>query len=159
VKAPAGQVAVSVGYLAIGAGILWGSFSLATGGGYAQVGPGVVPRIVGIILLVVGALLAREALTGGFRGVDEAAEAKQPMDWKSFAWVTGGIFAYGFLVQPIGFVIASVVLFMMVARSFGSRRWLLNAIVGLLLAAFIFAVFTYGLGLMLPPGILQRFLP
>ena len=158
-KAPGGQVAVSVGFLAIGAGILWGSFYLPTGGGYAQVGPGVVPRIVGIVMLVIGAFLAREALTGGYRGVDEAAELKQPMDWKSFAWVTGGIFAYGILVQPIGFVIASIVLFVMVARSFGSRRWLLNTIVGFVLAAFIFTVFTYGLGLMLPPGILQRLLP
>lgn len=158
-KAPGGQVAVAAGVLALGGGILWGSFYLPTGGGYAQVGPGVVPRLVGIILLVLGVFLAREAFTGGFRGVDEEAEVHLPMDWVSFAWVSGGIFAYGLLVERLGFVIASVILFVMVARSFASRRWLLNAVVGLVLASFIFAVFNYGLGLMLPAGILKPLLP
>ena len=82
-----------------------------------------------------------------------------PMDWPAFAWVTGGIFAYGLLVERLGFVPSSVLLFIAVARSFGSRRWVLNAVVGLVLAAFIFAVFNYGLGLTLPPGVLKPLLP
>ena len=158
-KAPAGQVGVAAGVLAIGAGLLWGSFYLPTGGGYAQVGPGVVPRGMGILTLIIGVFLVREAFTGGFRGVDEEAEVHLPMDWISFAWVSGGIIAYGLLVERLGFIIASVLLFVMVARSFGSRRWLMNALVGLVLAAFIFAVFNYGLGLMLPAGILKPLLP
>ena len=157
-KAPVGQVAVSAGVLAIGAAILWGSFFLPTGGGYAQVGPGVVPRIVGAAILILGAMLAREALTGGFRDVDEEAEAKMPMDWPAFAWVTAGIIAYGLLVEPLGFIFASVILFVLVARSFNSRRWALNVAVGLVLSSVIFAIFTYGLGLMLPAGILKPFL-
>ena len=158
-KAPAGHVAVAAGVLALGGAVLWGSFHLPTGGGYAQVGPGVVPRIVGIGILLLGILLAREAFTGGFRGVDEEAEARLPMDWRAFAWVTGGIFAYGLLVERLGFVLASMALFMLVARSFGSRRWALNAVVALVLAAAIFATFTYGLGLMLPAGVLKPILP
>jgi putative tricarboxylic transport membrane protein len=159
VKAPAGQVAVAAGVLAIGGAILWGSFHLPTGGGYAQVGPGVVPRIVGVGLVVLGAFLAREVFTGGLRGVDEEAEARLPMDWRAFAWITAGIIAYGLVVQPLGFVFSSTFLFMFVARSFGSRRWLLNAVSGLLLAASIFAIFNYGLGLTLPPGVLKPLLP
>ena len=158
-KAPAGQAAVSAGVLAIGACILWGSFYLPTGGGYAQVGPGVTPRVVGAVLLLLGGLLMREAFTGGFRGVDEDAEVHLPMDWVAFAWITGGIFAYGLLVERLGFIIASVILFVMVARSFNSRRWLLNIVVGVVLASFIFVVFNYGLGLMLPAGVLAPLLP
>ena len=157
-KAPGGQLAVAVGVLALGGAIFGGSFDLPTGGGYAQVGPGVVPRIVGAGILLLGAMLVREALTGGFRGVDEEAEAKLPLDWISFAWVTAGIFAYGLLVERLGFIIASAVLFVFVARSFASRRWALNAVVGLVLAAAIFAIFTYGLGLMLPAGPLKTLL-
>ena len=134
-------------------------WELSTGGGYAQVGPGVVPRIVGVMLLVLGAMLFREALTGGFRGVDEEAEVHIPMDWKAFAWITAGIFLYGFLVERAGFIIASTLLFAAVARSFASRRWLSNFLVGLALAAFIFAVFNYGLGLNLPAGVLEPILP
>ena len=158
-RASAGQVAVAAGVIAIGAAVLGGSFFLPAGGGYAQVGPGVVPRIVGIAILVVGGFLMYEALTGGFHGVDEEAEAKLPMDWKAFAWVSGGIIAYGLLIESLGFVIASTALFIMVARGFASRRWLLNAVTGVILAAAVFAMFNYGLGLTLPAGVLKPLLP
>jgi putative tricarboxylic transport membrane protein len=156
---PKGQIAVSAGVLALGAAVLAGAWELPAGGGYAQVGPGVVPRIVGAGLLLLGALLLREALTGGFRGVDEEAEVHLPMDWAAFAWVGGGIVAHALLVERAGFLIASTLLFIAVARGFASRRWLSNALVGLAVAAFIFAVFNYALGLQLPAGVLKGILP
>lgn len=154
-RAPAGQVAVAAGVAAIGALVLWGSFHLPTGGGYAQVGPGVVPRGVGIGLLVLSAWLAFEAFGGGFRGVDEAAESALPMDWKSFAWISAGILAYGLLIERAGFILASLALFLAVARGFGSRRWATNAAAALVLAATVYAIFNYGLGLQLPAGVLK----
>jgi putative tricarboxylic transport membrane protein len=157
-KAPAGQVAVAAGVTLLGVLILWGSFYLPTGGGYAQVGPGVVPRGVGALIIVLGAFLLREAFTGGFRGVDEEAEVHLPMDWISFGWVSGGIIAYGLAIEYLGFIISSTVLFVMVARGFNSRRWLLNAATGLVLAAVVYAIFNYGLGLTLPAGVLGKVL-
>ena len=154
-RAPSGQVAVGAGVATIGALILGGSFYLPTGGGYAQVGPGVVPRGVGSIMLVLGAFLLREAFTGGFRGVDEEAEVHLPMDWVSFAWVSGGIIGYGLLIEHLGFVFSSTILFVMVARGFHSRRWLLNVITGFILAAIAYTIFNYGLGLTLPAGVLK----
>jgi putative tricarboxylic transport membrane protein len=156
---PWGQIAVSIGVLVLGALVLAGAWELPAGGGYAQVGPGVMPRVVAGGLLVLGAMLLREALTTGYYGVDEEAEVHLPMDWKSFAWVSAGIIVYGLLVERAGFLIASTILFMAVARGFTSRRWLSNAAVGLAIAAFIFAVFNYGLGLQLPPGVLRGILP
>jgi putative tricarboxylic transport membrane protein len=154
-RAPAGQLAVAAGVLALGAFVSWGSFNLPTGGGYAQVGPGVVPRMVGIGTLVLGAWLLYEALSGGFRGLDEEAEARMPMHWAAFAWVSAGLIAYGLLIERAGFILSSVLLFLLVARGFGSRRWLLNTMSAAILAAAIYAIFTYGLGLTLPPGVLK----
>ena len=154
-RAPAGQVAVAAGYTVLGALILWGSFYLPTGGGYAQVGPGVVPRAVGVVILVLGAFLLREAFTGGFRGVDEEAEVHLPMDWIAFAWVTGGIISYGILIEFLGFIFSSTILFVMVARGFNSRKWLVNVITGIILAAIVYGIFNYGLGLTLPAGVLK----
>lgn len=156
---PKGQIAVSIGMLVLGGIVLAGAMELPAGGGYAQVGPGVMPRVVGGGLLVLGAMLLREALTGGFRGVDEEAEVHLPMDWKAFAWVSGGIILYGLLVERAGFIPSSMLLFIAVARSFASRRWISNALVGLAVGAFIFAVFNYGLGLQLPAGVLKPLLP
>jgi putative tricarboxylic transport membrane protein len=157
-RAPAGQVAVATGVTVIGALILWGSFHLPTGGGYAQVGPGVVPRGVGTLIILLGGLLLREAFTGGFRGVDEEAELHLPMEWAAFAWVSGGIIVYGLAIEHVGFIFASTFLFVMVARGFHSRRWLLNAATGLVLAIIVFAIFNYGLGLTLPAGVLGKVL-
>ena len=157
-KAPAGQVAVAAGVTLIGALILWGSFYLPTGGGYAQVGPGVVPRGVGALIILIGIFLLREAFTGGFRGVDEEAEVHLPMDWPSFAWVSGGIILYGLVIEHAGFVLSSTLLYIAVARGFHSRRWLLNTVTGLILAALVFAIFNYGLGLTLPVGVLGKIL-
>jgi putative tricarboxylic transport membrane protein len=145
--------------LVVGALVLGGSFFLPAGGGYAQVGPGVVPRVVGAVLLILGAFLMAEALRGGFPGVDEEAEAKLPMDWPAFAWVSGGIIAYGVLIESLGFIFASTILFVMVARGFSSRRWILNVLTGLVLASLVFAMFNYGLGLTLPAGVLKGVLP
>jgi len=158
-KAPAGQVAVAAGVTAIGVLVFAGSFYLPTGGGYAQVGPGVVPRVVGAIVMLLGAVLLAEALRGGFPGVDEEAEAKLPMDWPAFGWVSGGIIAYGLLIEWLGFVFASTILFVMVARGFSSKRYALNVVTGLVLASLVFAMFNYGLGLTLPPGVLKAVLP
>jgi putative tricarboxylic transport membrane protein len=157
-KAPAGQVAVAAGVTAIGVAVLVGSFFLPTGGGYAQVGPGVVPRAVGALVVVLGAFLLREAFAGGFPGVDEEAEAKLPMDWPAFAWVSAGILAYGFLIEFLGFILSSTILFVMVARGFNSRRWVINIVTGLVLASVVYAIFNYGLGLTLPVGVLKGIL-
>jgi len=158
-NAPKGQVAVAAGVLAIGALVFGGSFFLPAGGGYAQVGPGVVPRVVGFVTIILGAFLLREAFAGGFENVDEEAEAKLPMDWPAFAWVSGGIIAYGLLIEFLGFIFASAILYVLVARGFNSRRWGLNVVVGLVLSSAVLAMFNYGLGLTLPPGILKGVLP
>ena len=158
-RRPKGQIAVAAGALLLGVLVLAGSADLPAGGGYAQVGPGVVPRVVGGVILLLGGLLMREALTGGFRGVDEEAEIHLPMNWGAFAWITAGIIIYGLLVERAGFLLASTLLFVLVARGFASRRWVLNAFVGLAVSAFIFTVFNYGLGLQLPAGVLRGILP
>ena len=103
-KPPRGQLAVSIGILALGVLILAGAFYLPAGAGYAQVGPGVVPKFVGGGLILIAAALLREVFTGGYRGVDEEAEIHLPMDWVSFAWVSGGIVVYGLLVERVGYM-------------------------------------------------------
>ena len=154
-RASRGQLAVGAGVVVVGALILVGASDLPTAGGYAQVGPGVVPRIVGWLIVLLGVLLLREAWTTGFIGVDEEAEARLPVDWPAFAWVTAGIIGYGVLIEHAGFILASTLLFVLVARGFASRRWLLNVVTGVVLAAFVYAIFNYGLGLTLPAGVLK----
>jgi putative tricarboxylic transport membrane protein len=55
-------------------------------------------------------------------------------------------------------VIASAVLFCCVAYGFGSRRYLRDAAIALLLAIIVYVGFTRGLNLPLPAGLLQGIL-
>ena len=113
-----------------------------------------MPTIVSGGLILLGLLLLKEALFGGFREIDEAEAATNPTDWRAFAWITAGIIANGILMVPVGFVISGTLLFVLAARGFGSKAWVKNAIIGLIIAVATYAFFNYGLGLGLPRGIL-----
>ena len=56
------------------------------------------------------------------------------------------------LFAPLGFIMASAALFACVSAAFGSRRFALDAIIGIAFAAAICVIFVHGLGLSLPAG-------
>lgn len=149
-----GQIVLALGLLLLGAALAYGTSELPEASGYAKVGPRLMPTIVSGGLMVLALVLFKEALFGGFRNVDEAEAARNPTDWKAFAWVTAGIIANGIVMVKLGFVISGTLLFVLSARGFGSRAWLRNAIIGLVIAVSTYSFFTYGLGLGLPAGIL-----
>lgn len=149
-----GQIVLALGLLVLGAALAYGTSALPEATGYAKVGPRLMPTIVSGGLIVLALLLLKEAMFSGFRNVDEAEAAVNPTDWKAFAWVTAGIIANGLLMVRLGFVISGTLIFVLSARGFGSRAWLRNALIGLVIAASTYTFFTYGLGLGLPAGIL-----
>ena len=62
------------------------------------------------------------------------------------------------LIERAGFIIASAVLFVCVAYGFGSRRYLRDGIIAILLAIVVYIGFTRGLSLPLPAGVLKGIL-
>ena len=149
-----GQILVAVGVLVFGAALAYGTALLPEATGYAKVGPRLMPTIVAGGLILLGLVLLKEALFGGFRGVDEAEAAANPTDWYAIAWISAGIILNGILMVPVGFVISGTLLFVLAARGFGNKAWVKNAIIGLIIAVITYAFFNYGLGLGLPRGIL-----
>ena len=157
---PKGQLFLSLGVVGLGVAFLIGAFMIPDAGGYSTVGPAAIPKIVGAALLLLGAFLIYEVFwLKGFRNHDEAAERALPMSWTAFAWLSGGLIVYGLTIEHIGFVPASVLLFLATAAGFNSKRWVMNAITSVILASAIFALFNYGLGLNLPKGFLNGVLP
>ncbi len=63
------------------------------------------------------------------------------------------------LMPLLGFIVASAVLFTLVAAAFGSRRLVLDAALGFAFAGAIYLVFVHGLGLHLPVGDLWESMP
>lgn len=148
-----GQLTLGAFVLALGAFMLVTIADVPASAGYSGIGPGAVPRLVGVVLVGLGALLLLEAWRSGFKGLDEAAERALGFDTGGFLRVSAGILLFGLLIERTGFIVASALLFVAVARGFGSRRWLRDAIIGLVLAGAVFALFDLGLGLTLPRGV------
>jgi putative tricarboxylic transport membrane protein len=122
---------------------------LRTGPGYAAIGPKLFPWLVAAGLLLVGVALLHEARAGAV-----AHPAGFDLDLPPALAVTVGLVLQMILMRPAGFVVATAVLFVAVAYALGSRRFALNAAVGLVLCAVTYVVFTRALGLVLPAGVL-----
>ena len=86
--------------------------------------------------------------------MDERTTSAESNDWFAIINVLAGLALFAALVEFAGFVVAAAALFVLVSRGFGSKRLLLDASIGLILAAAIFALFVRALGLFLPVGML-----
>ena len=155
------EIALSCGVAALGAGAALVTASLPGEGGYAGIGPNFIPAVVSGGLILLGAWLLYEALTGGWRGAppDAAAErGEHAFDAAAFGWVSAGLAAHMALIGWAGFVLAGMALFACVARAFGSRRVVRDAAIGLVLSLGVFLFFVKLLNVNLPAGVLAPIL-
>jgi len=152
-------------HVAIGAGVLLGAVALGGGAigissdaGYAGVGPNFLPWVVAGLLALCGLALLRQGLTGGFRPMDEADGAAQG-HWPGFLWVSAGILANAALITTIGFILSCALCFTLAVRGFRAaegrldlslRAWLVDALVGMAIAAPVYWMFTQALAISLP---------
>ncbi len=120
--------------------------------GDAGLSPRFVPTLVAIGLAVCGALLTWQGVRGGFRNMPEedAELPAAPHNFKGFLWVAAGLVANMALIGMLGFVFSSTRMMVCVARGYGSRRIVRDALIGLLLTVPMWALFDFLLGINLP---------
>jgi putative tricarboxylic transport membrane protein len=124
---------------------------------YAKVGPRIIPYIVGAGLIILGVWLAAEVLMGRTAKPSEESEdadVSLPTDWVTVGLLAVSLAVYLYLIERAGFIIASSLLFYGAAFAMGSRRYLRDAIVAIIISVTVFYVFTAGLDLRLPHGLL-----
>ncbi|MEJ7670551.1 MAG: tripartite tricarboxylate transporter TctB family protein [Casimicrobiaceae bacterium] len=147
-----GEMLISFALIALGSFVVLETRSIAETQGYAQIGPRLFPYIIGVGLTLCGAVLGWHALTGGWRNIPLDQEGHGAPDWLAFFIISAGIVLHMLVIGWAGFIIASTLLFVLIARGFGSRRLVRDALIAVALAAVVFFVFTSGLGLKLPSG-------
>jgi putative tricarboxylic transport membrane protein len=147
-----GELLISLGLIALGTFVVYETQTIAETQGYAQIGPRLFPYIIGCGLTVCGAVLAWQAISGGWRNVPLDQEGHDAPDWMAFIIISAGVILHMVVIGWAGFIIASTVLFVLVARGFGSRRLVRDAIIAVVLATVVFFIFTLALGLSLPKG-------
>jgi putative tricarboxylic transport membrane protein len=142
-----GEGVLSLGVLALGLFIAAQTTLLEVGPSQAAVGPRLFPFMIAIGLIAVGLSLLREAFFGHI-----AHERGWELDWRAVILVTAGLVAQMLLLESLGWIVATTLLFLATTFAFGSRQALLGIVYGLALSAFVFVSFNYGLGLDLPTG-------
>ena len=125
--------------------IAFGVAALAIGNGYAlgtaaRMGPGYFPRILGIFLVVIGAVVALRSLK--LRGTRIEFGPLKPM-----AIVLGSEVLFGLLRPHIGLVLAGVMLIVVSSAGSSEFRWKEASISGIILSVGAVLVFIWGLGL------------
>ncbi|HEY6828238.1 MAG TPA: tripartite tricarboxylate transporter TctB family protein [Gemmatimonadaceae bacterium] len=137
----AGALFVAIGVATI---LLSTRYALGTA---ARMGPGYFPRMLGILLIVLGALLAA-------RGLKSSATGFTPFRWRPALVVLGSVVLFGAIVRPVGVALSTVVLIVAASAASHEFRPRESLVVGVLLAALAVGVFVVGLQLQLPiwPG-------
>lgn len=152
------QALIGAAVLTIGALLALGAVSIPGESGYAGVGPNFLPWVVAAALVACGGWLLFEALTGGYRRMEEPSGAPRG-DWVALAWVSAGVLANAALITTIGFVLACALCFVLAVRGLrlaegragsGPRQWVIDAATGLAIALPVFWLFTKVLSINLP---------
>jgi putative tricarboxylic transport membrane protein len=159
------ELALALGVVVLGAVIIWQTTEIRLTPINSRVGPRVIPYIIGGGMMITGIWLAIDVLRGHAAspagGEDsEDADPTLPTDWMTVGILSASLIAYLVLIERAGFVIASTVLFFGAAFGMGSRRYIRDLVIGFALSLAAYVLFTEGLSLRLPEGILplDRFL-
>jgi putative tricarboxylic transport membrane protein len=154
------ELALAVGVIVLGAIVLWETRDIRITPMNSRIGPRVIPYVVGAGLVIVGIwlvidiLLGHRAKPGGGGEDSEDADPTLPTDWITIGFIAAALVAYLILIERAGFIIASAVLFFGAAFGMGSRRVIRDGVVAIVMSVAVFLLFTRGLDLRLPKGVL-----
>lgn len=149
-------LAIGFGLIVIGAVIFFDAAQMQIPPAYARVGPQIFPYIFAFGLAAVGAYFAWNAW--GPEARREIVAEGFDTDWRALLIIGAGLLIHLNILKPLGFVISGVFLFLCVTFAFGSRKFIRDSIVAVVLVVVSYVGFTHGLGLQLPPGILAGLL-
>ncbi len=128
---------VSAGYLVV-------AFQISEPGGQpATIGPQVFPIAIGIGLVVCSVWV----------GLTVSARREPPsIDWRVAAMSALAFLAYVVLIEPVGYLLTTVAFISTESRLLGSRAWVRDLVVSVVITASVYTVFNVLLGIRLPAG-------
>jgi putative tricarboxylic transport membrane protein len=155
------QYLVCAVLVVVGAFLIYDAVTLEAG--FAKVdpvGPKLFPMVIGIAALLLAVILAI-AIPRGSKGEADAGEdidPESPADWRTVGLLVALFIAMILLVNPLGWVVMGTLFFGGAATVLGSRHYVRNVVIGLVLSLASFYAFYSGLGIPLPAGILDGIL-
>ena len=126
--------------------------------GFADpVGPRVFPFAIGAVTVVLGVLLALATLRGDVPQAEggEDIDLRHPADWVTVLKLVGVLLFTVLTISVLGWAVSGALLFVGSAWALGSRTFVRDVIVGLVLSVGSWYFFHEVLGVILPAGILD----
>jgi putative tricarboxylic transport membrane protein len=149
-----GELVFTGSLLGISLVVLWDAFTLTEVGLNVIVGPRAFAIAIGSTLLLLTSLQIVAVLRGA-KGEPEEIEGGQLIEksnWKSLLLVIAAFVFHILALETLGFIVATVPLFFMIAFALGERRVIRTLIIAVAITVTTFFAFTVGLQLKLPLG-------
>ncbi|CAA9545631.1 MAG: hypothetical protein AVDCRST_MAG87-443 [uncultured Thermomicrobiales bacterium] len=152
------ELLLALGVVALGIIVLVQTQDIRVTRAAARIGPRVIPTIVGGGLVLIGVWYAISALWAPAtqsEAESEDVDPTLPADWATIGGIGVALVVYMLTIERLGFIIASALLFVITAFSMGSRSYLRDVAVAILIAVGVYVAFSSGLGVRLPEGVLD----
>jgi putative tricarboxylic transport membrane protein len=151
------QYVLAAFILVAGAYVAIDASGLSDSSGNAAISPRDFPVVIGIVLIVLGALLAVATWRGDVphEEAGEDIDLHGGTDWRTVAMLIGVVVANIALIDLLGWAITGAILFAGCAAVLGSRTWIRDIAIGAVLSVGSWYLFTVGLGVPLPAAILD----
>ena len=153
------QYLLAAGLFLVGAYTIVDARGLNVGFG-DPIGPRVFPYLIGTGMVVLAVLLAVMTARGDVAEAEagEDVDLTSPPDWVTVGKLVGILVLNLLLVNLLGWAVTGALLFAGSAWALGSKTLLRDVIVGAVLSVSSWYFFYVGLGVPLPPGILDGIL-
>lgn len=150
------RLAIIIGLLA--AGYVWMAFYIPVFPIPRPIDSDLFPKVLGLSLLILAMLLFFEKPAQQAQAEEEESQAQPgPLLFSPpmrVAVTSVGIATYAFLLQPLGFVLASISLCFVLASYYGYRRYLVNLAVSSGVVLSLYLLMSYVMDVHLPSGVL-----
>ena len=140
---------IAAGLMVIAVVIFYDMLHVRALANYAKIGPTTVPNIIAGGLVLLSIWTAVEAWRGDF-------PERERQEYGPVIWIVAGLAGQMLLLRPLGFSIATGVLFAATAAGFGRRKLWLSLPVGIVLSFVVWVIFAKLLQLALPAGPLEH---
>jgi putative tricarboxylic transport membrane protein len=156
-----GELAFAGSLVLLGLIVAWDTSRMDVPQGSSIVSPRTFPYIIAALVIVTGIALIAQVLRGrlGTPEGDEPGAEFVPADRKTMLYLLIAIGVHVILLEKAGYIIAATLGFWGVSFTFGSRKPLKDFGVSLAFALTVYFVFSKGLQIQLPKGLLESVLP
>ena len=143
--------------LALGLFILVDTTTIEIPKAASNVGPRFFPYAVGVLLTAAALVVVVNILRGDHASPEEGelVDPSLPMNLRRTAGMVGSVVAFAVLLNPLGYAPAAAISFFAIAATLGARHFVRLAAGSIVLSVLIYVAFTRGLGIYLPPGLLD----